>query len=76
MLAIQRIASTQPWGSRRQNPLWLAAGGNPDYVEPNGPAARCFKNPDPRGNTMAWTTPTLTEICVGLEINGYLPAEF
>ena len=24
----------------------------------------------------AWTTPTLVEICVGLEINGYLPAEF
>ena len=26
--------------------------------------------------TMTWTTPTLVEICVGLEINGYLPAEF
>jgi coenzyme PQQ precursor peptide PqqA len=26
--------------------------------------------------TMAWTTPTLVEICIGLEINGYLPAEF
>jgi len=25
---------------------------------------------------MTWTTPTLIEICVGLEINGYLPAEF
>jgi len=25
---------------------------------------------------MAWTTPTLDEICIGLEINGYLPAEF
>jgi coenzyme PQQ precursor peptide PqqA len=24
---------------------------------------------------MAWTTPTLVEICVGLEINAYLPAE-
>jgi coenzyme PQQ precursor peptide PqqA len=23
---------------------------------------------------MAWTTPTLVEICIGLEINGYLPA--
>jgi len=31
----------------------------------------------PREETaMAWTTPTLIEICVGLEINGYLPAEF
>jgi len=27
-------------------------------------------------NIMAWTTPTLIEICIGLEINGYLPAEF
>ena len=29
-----------------------------------------------RRNAMAWTTPTLVEICIGLEINGYLPAEF
>lgn len=25
---------------------------------------------------MMWVTPTLVEICIGLEINGYLPAEF
>jgi len=25
---------------------------------------------------MYWTTPTLVEIWIGLEINGYLPAEF
>jgi len=25
---------------------------------------------------MAWTTPIRIEICIGLEINGYLPAEF
>jgi coenzyme PQQ precursor peptide PqqA len=25
---------------------------------------------------MAWSTPVLVEICIGLEINGYLPAEF
>jgi coenzyme PQQ precursor peptide PqqA len=31
---------------------------------------------DNRRNTMAWTTPVLVEICIGLEINGYLPAEF
>jgi len=24
---------------------------------------------------MTWTTPSLVEICFGLEINGYLPAE-
>jgi coenzyme PQQ precursor peptide PqqA len=29
-----------------------------------------------RERPMAWTTPTLIEICIGLEINGYLPAEF
>ena len=29
-----------------------------------------------RKRTMAWTTPTLIEICIGLEINVYLPAEF
>ena len=28
------------------------------------------------GDIMAWTTPVLVEICIGLEINGYLPAEF
>jgi coenzyme PQQ precursor peptide PqqA len=27
-------------------------------------------------NAMFWTTPMLVEICIGLEINGYLPAEF
>jgi coenzyme PQQ precursor peptide PqqA len=34
-----------------------------------------FRNSSGR-RPMAWTTPTLVEICVGLEINGYLPAEF
>jgi coenzyme PQQ precursor peptide PqqA len=29
-----------------------------------------------RSTAMTWTTPTLVEICIGLEINGYLPAEF
>lgn len=29
-----------------------------------------------RGIPMAWTTPVLVEICIGLEINGYLPPEF
>jgi coenzyme PQQ precursor peptide PqqA len=28
------------------------------------------------GYHMTWTTPALIEICVGLEINGYLPAQF
>jgi coenzyme PQQ precursor peptide PqqA len=29
-----------------------------------------------RKMTMAWTSPVIIEICIGLEINGYLPAEF
>jgi coenzyme PQQ precursor peptide PqqA len=29
-----------------------------------------------KGNAMTWTTPILVEICIGIEINGYLPAEF
>jgi coenzyme PQQ precursor peptide PqqA len=34
------------------------------------------RDPSACEDTMAWTTPTLIEICIGLEINGYLPAEF
>ena len=30
----------------------------------------------PRRRNMNWTTPTLVEICIGLEINGYLPPSF
>jgi coenzyme PQQ precursor peptide PqqA len=37
-------------------------------AKPRGPWGRKKK--------MTWTTPTLVEICIGLEINGYLPAEF
>jgi coenzyme PQQ precursor peptide PqqA len=32
-------------------------------------------NTDEKATKMAWATPTLLEICIGLEINGYLPAE-
>jgi coenzyme PQQ precursor peptide PqqA len=28
-----------------------------------------------REETVAWTTPVLVEICIGLEINGYMPAD-
>jgi coenzyme PQQ precursor peptide PqqA len=45
--------------------------------ERNGSAReRAVRHEAQRGCTMAWTTPTLVEICIGLEINGYLPAEF
>jgi hypothetical protein len=29
-----------------------------------------------RRDLMTWNTPVLVELCIGLEINGYLPAEF
>jgi coenzyme PQQ precursor peptide PqqA len=39
--------------------------------------ATIYRNGSRKGGlSMAWTTPTLVEICIGLEINGYLPAEF
>jgi coenzyme PQQ precursor peptide PqqA len=34
-----------------------------------------FRLPE-RTVDMAWSTPVLVEICIGLEINGYLPPEF
>jgi coenzyme PQQ precursor peptide PqqA len=50
-------------------------------LNPDAPAG-CHEAPDnhvkqlTEETIMAWTTPTLVEICIGLEINGYLPAEF
>jgi coenzyme PQQ precursor peptide PqqA len=34
-----------------------------------------FPKVQEKEETMAWTTPVLVEICIGLEINGYLPAD-
>jgi coenzyme PQQ precursor peptide PqqA len=48
-------------------------------IEPDGKLARWFATGGRarlKEKIMAWTTPTLVEICIGLEINGYLPAEF
>jgi coenzyme PQQ precursor peptide PqqA len=45
------------------------------YAGIDGCAARASRN-SKMEKIMAWTTPTLVEICIGLEINGYLPAEF
>jgi len=53
---------------------------NPDPLAALFPRAKLGRNrrlnKRSKGNAMAWTTPTLVEICIGLEINGYLPAEF
>jgi coenzyme PQQ precursor peptide PqqA len=42
------------------------------YSQVGAAIVQAAKMEDP----MAWTTPVLVEICIGLEINGYLPAEF
>jgi coenzyme PQQ precursor peptide PqqA len=44
------------------------------WVEGTGASSAGFDGS--RGGTMVWTTPTLIEICIGLEINGYLSPEF
>jgi coenzyme PQQ precursor peptide PqqA len=45
------------------------------YV-PGSVAVRRYYSRKTEDKAMAWTTPVLVEICIGLEINGYLPAEF
>ena len=39
-----------------------------------GPPLYYFRRLSKEGS-MAWTTPVLVEICIGLEINGYMPAD-
>jgi coenzyme PQQ precursor peptide PqqA len=43
---------------------------------PLSAACNLLLNVKRKETRMHWTTPTLVEICIGLEINGYLPAEF
>jgi coenzyme PQQ precursor peptide PqqA len=53
--------------ARPEKPIYPMDAFHPRHSRP---AADIEERP------MAWTTPTLVEICIGLEINGYLPAEF
>jgi coenzyme PQQ precursor peptide PqqA len=39
------------------------------------PEFECIFAKVKKEDIMAWTTPVLVEICIGLEINGYLPAD-
>jgi coenzyme PQQ precursor peptide PqqA len=48
----------------------LTCLGGGDFLIISGPTKTSEEH------SMAWTTPVLVEICIGLEINGYLPAEF
>ena len=57
---------------------WQGAPCNPFlsvYVV-SSVAVRRYDSRKTEDEPMAWTTPVLVEICIGLEINGYLPAEF
>ena len=54
----------------------LARAGNRHYPLTSWTGIRSANDWTAEETIMAWTTPTLVEICVGLEINGYLPAEF
>jgi coenzyme PQQ precursor peptide PqqA len=64
-------------GSRRQ--LWHGAGTYAIVAAGthNSNIDGCANSRSRMGDRpMTWTTPTLVEICIGLEVNGYLPAEF
>jgi hypothetical protein len=69
------INSSRPALAVRFATLRLAArcASLPLSKKPSGPQQGRFQGED---MTMAWTSPTLVEIYVGLEINGYLPAEY
>ena len=55
-------------GSRRASTLLSCARLAAERTQPTPTVSE--------DQAMTWTTPTLVEICIGLEINGYLPAEF
>jgi coenzyme PQQ precursor peptide PqqA len=61
---------------------WAQPPVTPGPVPPVGAgspllaACNLLLNVKRKETRMHWTTPTLVEICIGLEINGYLPAEF
>jgi len=47
----------------------------PPLAVPYSSARYYFFEGQKREETVAWTTPVLVEICIGLEINGYMPAD-
>ena len=70
---------TLPTGTEIAGRYPLVEGSTSNYfavieaaLTQSGSVPSCIKEE----TAMAWTTPTLIEICIGLEINGYLPAEF
>jgi coenzyme PQQ precursor peptide PqqA len=75
-----RVAS--PWNHSKKNRADHLPQ-NPDsmcYGRPYCPEGRIVLNFECQAHqeehTMAWNTPELVEICIGMEINAYAPAEF
>ena len=67
--------------SQRRSTSWARSSGRRQIERRAGcfpTSTRCTLciHENARKWPMTWTTPTLVEICIGLEINGYLPAEF
>jgi coenzyme PQQ precursor peptide PqqA len=67
--------------SRSQEDSLTATGNLPKASQANlclllATGSQLFAPSNIEGNTpMSWTTPTLVEVCIGLEINGYMPAD-
>jgi len=57
-------------------PVWRPLGSSHCPDHPGRLGGAMLAHMEFRETWMSWTTPTLVEICIGLEINGYLPAEF
>jgi hypothetical protein len=47
----------------------------PSVYVPGSVAVRRYDSRKTEDKAMTWTTPVLVEICIGLEISGYLPVE-
>ena len=67
-----RMAETSRQKFFSQRLCWTRTKGT--YIYPFSHSKRVSAHPREE-NTMAWTRPTIREICIGMEINGYLPAE-
>ena len=65
------------WGDRPPGNLPKSSQANFHFTVGRGGALIEVLSHNQRGRAlMSWTTPILVEVCIGLEINGYLPAEF
>ncbi|MBO0906556.1 pyrroloquinoline quinone precursor peptide PqqA [Jiella sp. MQZ13P-4] len=47
-----------------------------DCIGPWSSAGRRRDEPETGRHSMAWNKPIVTEVCMAMEINGYMPVEF